>query len=42
LDFFGATAFVYFLTDLDFDFLEAFATFALPAGLEDLVGEAAT
>ena len=42
LDFFGATAFVYFLIDLDFDFLEAFAPFALLAGLEDLVGEAAT
>lgn len=42
LDFFGAAAFVYFLTDLDFDFLEAFAPFALPAGLEDLAGEAET
>ena len=41
MDFFGAAAFVYFLTDLDFDFLEAFAPFDLSAGLEDLVGEAA-
>ena len=41
LDFFGARAFVYFLTDLDFDFFVAFAPLALFAGLEDLVGEAA-
>ena len=42
LDFFGAAAFAYFLTDLDFDFLAPFKPFDLAGDLEDLVGEAAT
>ena len=40
MDFFGAGAFFYFITDLDFERLEALVSFGLLAGLEGLVGAA--
>ena len=42
MDFFGAEAFFYFITDFDFDLLEALVSFGLPVVLEALIGEAAT